>query len=194
MHRLYSALSLAFCLALAGCAGLFPEPPAKPTLLVLPCAQQPAVRSMDGQRIAIGPVQVPDYLKRTDLFLRTNEASGQLAPRAVWSEQLDSGIARALAANLSVAMQAQKANVFADPFPLPATRRVFINVIRFDGHPDTDVVFQATWSILSDKSAILKTGSYVDAEPAKGSISGLVNAHGELLKRFAAALAPQLAK
>jgi len=185
------AAAAVLSLALAGC--LFRESPVA-SWYVFPSS--PAETSgqssaLQGPRIAVGPLTLPAYLDRSNVFIRQDAASpaARIAPAALWGEPLEEGVARVLCESMGAALASRQAVVFPLELALPADWRVFIHVVRFDGAPNAPVALKASWSFVSATGEVRRTGQFSDTVTAAGGVDGLVLAQDTLLRRFGKTLA-----
>lgn len=152
MHPRYrlSAL-LVFCalstMALSSCST-----PASPTQLyvltpltqVEPVSQAPGARDVT---IGVGPVELPQYVNRSEIVTGHTSPVLQSAALAEWAEPLRDGFTRVLAENLSLLLATERVVILPWRSGAPAYQ-VVVNVIQFLGQPGGDVSLVALWSLL----------------------------------------------
>ena len=96
LHLFSILLAVATLLAAGGC---FRSPRPDFYMLASPAenAAQSGEEAVRGPRVAIGPVAIPGYLDRPQIFLREgNDVSVKLSQFNHWSEPVRQGIARVL--------------------------------------------------------------------------------------------------
>ena len=183
-------LALAGMVALGGCSlGRSPRPqfymltsPAESTLL-------PGQERLTGPRVAIGPVSIPGYLDRPQLFLRTgNDVQVELAEFNQWSEPVAEGVTRVLCDAVSASLAPRKGMAFPMRSPQPVQARIAVDIARFDGAPNGTVMLDAGWSLVSDQGEELRSGRFVQQASAGPDINTLVRAQSALLAQFGAEL------
>jgi uncharacterized lipoprotein YmbA len=136
-------------IALAGC-GSFPLP--KVYVLGDPAPAASGVISEHGLPVVeLKPVTVPDYLDSTDLLRRVGPNQVVASPTGRWGERVSLGIGRALAASLSRRLPGV---VVENGGAYEASRRLYVNVERFDIDADGRCVLQARWRVTSVKGEI----------------------------------------
>ena len=194
----FSAASWIVCLMFgllslyqAGCGIFQRSPETRYYVMTLPSdsGQVAYTRAITGPRIGVGPISLPAYLSRQQIFIRQgNSTDVRLADYDRWGENMSDGIARLLVE----AMSAQLANDGGMVQPLRAAGladwRVGVNINRFDGAPGAEVVLDANWGLYAIHGDILREGHFLSTAPAGAGIDGLVRAHGELLAQLSTVL------
>ncbi|MDR2726835.1 MAG: PqiC family protein [Deltaproteobacteria bacterium] len=178
-------------LPLAGCI-VQRSPETRYYVLALPhgSGQAAGTRAITGPRVGIGPISLPAYLNRQQIFIRQGNATDvRLADYDRWGEDMAEGIARLLVGAIS----AQLADTGGIAQPLraanPPDQRIGVNVNRFDGAPGAEVVLDADWGLYTPQGDVLREGYFLAGIQAATDIDGLVRAHGELLAQFGNILA-----
>ncbi|SRR6056297_986257 len=177
-------LTLACLLAstLGGCAT-----PVTVDYLTLTSPAQAAIRS-DAPPISVGPVTLPDYLKRNGLARRDSDGALHYSMSELWAEPLDQGMQRTLIEILSDALEDTSVTDFPGPSALQAHYGVSISVRRLEA---TDGVarLSASWRILPTSSVSPRptlTGRFSREKP-------LVSPSGPAVARAFSALVHALA-
>lgn len=172
MRRLLPLLLLAP--ALTGC--LTPEP--APKLYVLDPVV-PVAANQTRVSLAVAPAQVPEYLDRPELIVRTGPNEVKTVDGERWAERLPLTLARGLADNLARAL--------GRPVPLTPTDRpgtapdyeLFLTVTRLDIDPaGRSVSLEGTWSLLdTDARKELQAAAFSQRESFGGTgLTGAVTA------------------
>lgn len=172
MRRLLPLLLLAP--ALTGC--LTPEP--APKLYVLDPVV-PTAASLTRVSLAVAPAQVPEYLDRPELIVRTGPNEVKAVDGERWAERLPLTLARGVADNLTRAL--------GRPVPLtPADRpgatpdyELFLTVTRLDIDPaGRSVSLEGTWSLFdTDARKELQAAVFSQRESFSGTgLTGAVTA------------------
>src|SRR5580704_4660938 len=97
---------LAMCVAAAGCSPLAPRPNYSRFLILAPLARgaNPAVTTASTPArqlaIGIGPIDFPDYLRRSQVVTRSSPNQIELSTVDRWGEPLDKNFQRVLSENL----------------------------------------------------------------------------------------------
>ncbi len=176
---------------LSGCAQTQPTRFHLLRPLASPLAVAPLTRTI---RLAVGPVQVADYLRRPQLVAAEGRFGLRVGEFDQWGGNLEQGVASVLAENLSLLL-GQDA-IFLSPGE-PAVSigyRLVVEIRRFE--PDGTGTFQAVivWTLLpGDSSTPLKIRRMMATEPlADGSFSTLVEAQSRALALLAHEVAETL--
>ena len=181
----------ACCFFTASCAHVIP-PAKQVSWVVIPSSTTIKIPQLAKIHIAVGPVSIPTYLNRSDLFIRDAESSASFNDSYLWVERLDDAIARVLSENLASELESKKMSVSPASFQLPASKRIFINIERFDGKMNSLLILSATWGVVNPQGDILKIGHYSASENVGASVLDLVASHGTALEKFAKYLAQQM--
>lgn len=104
----------------------------------------PAARRASGS-LGVGPVTLPDYLRRAQLVTRVGPSEVHLSDGARWSEPLADGVARALAANLQTLLGAERVQLFPWDPRFPPDQAVAVELFRFEKQPGSEVELLARW-------------------------------------------------
>jgi len=137
--------SLALAMGLAGCTGKSPKSDFY-TLGTTPATGPAAQLSVD-LAIAVGPVTIPAELDRKQIVTRDGDNRVKVAELSRWAGPLQDNITAVLTANLAARLGTDKVAPHYRESLFPFTHRVVLNINRFDGHPQGDVLLDVTWSI-----------------------------------------------
>lgn len=129
-------------LLLAGCAT-----PAPVDYLILETPAQALIRR-DAAMVSVGPIDLPDYLKRSGLARRDADGALHYSAMELWAEPLDRGLQRVLVHTLSDALGDTPVSVFPGMASTGARYRVSVSLRRLDV-TDTGVVMEASWQFLA---------------------------------------------
>lgn len=190
-------------LVLSGCIGGTSKPSRFYTLNPV----RPAVvDGMDGSAqtvtpeasIGVLPVEIPDYLDRSEIVTRTKSNELHLADYDRWGGDLRSDIARVLAETLSAQYPERRVAIITGRRILPSEYRVAVNVTRFDAIPGENVWMQAHWSIIGENGRVLARRDSNFNVPVRGRdypsiVAAMSNAVDRLGNQVAGALKPMLA-
>jgi uncharacterized lipoprotein YmbA len=142
--------------------------------------------------IAVGPVEIADYLDRPQIVRRDGASSVTLLEVDRWAGSLQGDVARVLLDNLAVLLGPSGYVVLPwETSPL-ADGRIQVSVTRFEGTDQDTVVLDALWTLNGkEKGDILAAGNTVIVEPAGGGGAGgmveaMNRALAELSRRIAA--------
>jgi uncharacterized lipoprotein YmbA len=151
-------------LLVSGCST---GPPARLYVLTsLPRAESAPLATGDRDlSIGVGPVELPQYLNRSQIV--TGEQSSELhsAVSAQWAEPLQDGFTRVLAENLSLLLATDRVALFPWKTFIPE-HQVVVEVTHFLGQTGDEVSLVALWSILTKdgrEALVSKKSSFREA-------------------------------
>ncbi len=181
--------------ALAGCLGSS-RPSRFYTLAPLQVRDGPASTATDAT-LAIGPVEIPDYVDRQQIVTRTGANELVVAEFDRWGSSLDNQITGSLVATLRDRLTSQQIAVApwrsAILSGVGATYRAPVSVSRFDGIPGQSVVLQGRWELIAqsggkEESLGVREATVTEPIDAPG-YDALVAAMQRALVRFAQQMA-----
>jgi uncharacterized lipoprotein YmbA len=192
-HALLSLLLLAL---LSGCASrpgmrfyaLSAEPASLPTA---PAAAADLV-------LAVGPVDLPEYLRRPQIVSRPGGNRLLVDEFNRWGGILEEEISRTLTQNLTTLLGTQRIYNYPSRIVADTDLRVAIDVRSFDGELGGTVVVDAAWSLIDETSArVLATRQGVYRVAASGAdydsyAAALSDGLAQLSRDIAAAVAARV--
>jgi len=193
--RLAPLFACAMFFALAGCLGSS-RPSRFYTLAPLQVRDGPASTATDAT-LAIGPVEIPDYVDRQQIVTRTGANELVVAEFDRWGSSLDNQITGSLVATLRDRLTSQQIAVApwrsAILSGVGATYRAPVSVSRFDGIPGQSVVLQGRWELIAqsggkEESLGVREATVTEPIDAPG-YDALVAAMQRALVRFAQQMA-----
>jgi uncharacterized lipoprotein YmbA len=142
-------------------------------------------------RIGIGPITIPDALKRTQLVTRDVQNIYRFDEFSRWAGTLEKDIAYVLGDNLDDLLGADKIAFFPWMHHFTPTYRVVVDIIQFDGELTGEAILSARWAIAdADGKVNLAGGKSVYRQPVEGgNYMGLVKAESQLLAELSRDLA-----
>jgi uncharacterized lipoprotein YmbA len=153
--RLLPIITGALLLALAGCLGSS-RPARFYTLAPLQVRDGPGSSANDAT-LALGPVEIPDYVDRQQIVTRTGANELVVAEFDRWGGSLESEISRSLVATLRDCLLSQQ--IAVAPWRSAALSRVgpfyraAVSFSRFDAIPGQSVVLQGRWELIAQSDA-----------------------------------------
>jgi uncharacterized lipoprotein YmbA len=142
--------------------------------------------------VAVGPVELADYLDRPQIVRRDGATSVTLLEVDRWAGSLQSDLARVLVDNLAVLLGPGGYVVLPWEGTALADARVQVSITRFEGTGQQTVMLDALWTLHGkEKGEILAADNVVIVEPVGGGgVGGMVEAMSralaELSRRIAA--------
>ena len=127
-------------------------------LLLVSCASTPpssfyvlsadaaGVPGSSGPSVGVGPISIPEYLKRNVMVVNQNQHQLQLASTSRWAESLDSGILRVTSLNLAILLDTQQIQRYPWRRDSPPDYGVSINVINL-GIRDIEARLDTEWTL-----------------------------------------------
>ena len=176
---------IAICgLMLAGCA-FRPSAETRFYVLVSSPRSDGGSTEVSGPRVSVGPVTIPGYLDRGQLFFREGgSAEGHLAEFEQWGEPVASGVARVLCDALSGSPALRHGLAFPMISPMNPDWRVSVDVLRLDGVPGGKAVLDAGWTLATPNGEIVRQGRFTDSQASGPAVADLVKAQSLLLERL----------
>jgi uncharacterized lipoprotein YmbA len=194
LARVLIVLALTF--SLTGCFGFLK--PAKPTgrhFVLSPLPAQPTADSTNGLAVGVGAIKIPGYLLNMSFAMRKGTNEIDYLPAVSWAERLDTGLHRALAANLAVLLPTDKIRLSAWQDSDVAVE-VFVAVEQFDVDTRGQGVLVAWWRVLTpggektlkaETFRLSRSGPAPDTDPS-GAVATLSDLVVELSRQVAQAI------
>lgn len=199
-RRIFRWVGLLFtCAMITGCFG---KQAPKVTYYSLLTMEQlgttVAGQSEPDLRIGIGPITIPDVLRRTQIVTRDTQNIYRFNEFHRWAGVLEKDFAYVLGNNLGDLLGVEKIAFFPWMHHFSPTHRIIIDVVQFDGDLTGEAILSALWAIVDTEGKVsLAEGKSVHRQPVQGGdYAGLVRAQSlllaELSKEIAKATAAQL--
>ena len=125
-------------------------------------------------------------LDRPQIIIRHSDNEVRVADLDRWAEPLHENLSRVIVDNLAVLLSRGSVIRFPPARSIPVEYQVAIEVTRFDGNPQDEVVLRARWAVLGDNgnTVLLKQESVLN-EPSKGdTIAEMVAAQSRLVAKL----------
>lgn len=101
--------------------------------------------------IGIRPVEIPQYLNRSQIVTRSGRYRVDLAEFDRWGETLEESIPRVIAENLSTLLSTDRVMTYPWPRRTPLYE-LEIEIVQFDGELPGNVELVARWSLMKNGS------------------------------------------
>jgi len=156
--------------------------------------------------LAVGPVNIPNYLDRRQIVSRTGQNGIVLAELDQWGGSLDDEITRVLVTGIAERLGSLHIAALFGKFPAMADTgrdyRIPVKVSRFDGVRGGTVVLNVVWSVVEKRDKqekyLFTQESAITEDVAGDSYEALVaameRAVGKLGREMADRLAPLIQK
>ena len=183
---------LSVCAAFSGCIGKQSPAVAYYSLLSMEQMDETAaVQSRPDLRIGIGPITIPDPLKRTQFVTRDANNVYAFDEYHRWAGILEKDITVVLGDNLGDLLGAEKIGFFPWMHHFMPTHRVIIDIVQFDGDLLGDATLSARWAIADAEGKVsLGSGKSVYRQAVMGGdYAGLLKAESILLAELSKEIA-----
>jgi uncharacterized lipoprotein YmbA len=146
--------------------------------------------------VSVGPVIVPDSLKRPQIAIRTNDNQVSFSEFHKWAGLLKDDIKRILAENISILLSEEGGTVSTDELLIEPDYRVVVNMNRFDGAPEENACLNAVWTLKEQQNQkiIAVTQSLFTEKAAGPGYPELVNAQSRTLVLLSQEIAAEIKK
>lgn len=147
LSRIALLAIVALSLAVAGCGS---SPTAKFYVLSAVKTQEApgnVASQVERPSLAIGPVEIPDYLDRPQIVTRTTQNELFISEFDRWGGSIKDDVERVLVENLGALLASDGIVVFSWNRRLPASYRMPVKVLRFDADPGGSVPLKVLWSV-----------------------------------------------
>ncbi len=180
------------CLAVAGCLGKqSPEVAYYSLLSMKQMGTHTAAQAGGDQRLGIGPIIIPDVLKRTQIVTRDAQNIYRFDEYHRWAGVLEKDFAYVLGDNLGDLLGVEKIAFFPWMHYFSPTHRIIVDIIQFDGNLSGEAILSARWVITDATGKSTLTGGKIDYQKPVESddYAGLVKAESLLLAELSTEIA-----
>jgi uncharacterized lipoprotein YmbA len=141
--------------------------------------------------IGVGPVNLTDYVARSQIVTRSGANKLFLTDFDKWAGSLSSDIPRTLSDNLSTLLETQKVVLYPWPRSLKVNYQVAVDITGFEGGPGNLATLRANWILFGGGGEkILHLGKKVFQTSATSEkIDDLVGALSHNLAEFSREIA-----
>lgn len=176
-------------LMLTGCTSI--SPPTSFHTLNAALADGTVITQRPDLSLGLGPIELPEMLKRPQLVIRANTSDMELSEFHQWAGDLEDTMTRTMAAQLMEVIGTEKVAIYPWARHRAIDYQMRIDVLRFDGALGGEVVLTGTWTLADgDGRKEIDTRAFSFAEnTAGGSHTDLVEAMSRLVARLSAAAA-----
>jgi hypothetical protein len=171
------------------------SPPAKfYTLTPIPI-QPPSetiVKSEKIKFIAIGPIDIPEYLDRTEIVTRAEENQLVISEFDLWGGSIKTDISRVLVESIGSFLASDGIGVIAWKANMGESYRVHVILNRFEATSAGNLVLKAKWALFDKEGKIFLSFKEINVtKPVRGSgyssiVASMSEALGDLSKAIAA--------
>jgi hypothetical protein len=189
-------LILIAVLLIAGCLGRSSPKVTYFSLLTMEqMGETEAVASLPEVKLGVGPVVIPDSLKRSQIATRQHGNQHEFAEFNRWAGVLEKDITSVLGDNLGQLLGIEKVGFFPWLYHFKPTYRVMVDVIRFDGSIDGEAFLSARWEVSDAEGKDFLAGKKSDyRQPLEdASYAALIKAESQLLAALSKEIAAEIA-
>jgi uncharacterized protein len=195
MMKYCCRLGMVLCLtALFGC--FMKSPPAQ--YYTLNTMQRPETRPDFKPRftVSVGPIIIPDSLKRPQIATRTNGNQVSFSEFHKWAGPLKDDVKRILAENIGILLAEEGATVSTDELLIEPDYRIVVNINRFDGMPGEAVLLNAVWTLKDQKAQkiVAMTQSLFTEKVSGPGYPDMVSAQSRALAALSREIAEEIEK
>lgn len=135
--------------------------------------------------ILIGPVELPDYIKREEIVFRNDSHRVTVADYDRWAEPLDRHITTLISANLATQFGTSKVIDYYSNFTSIPDTTIRIRITEFNPSPNNEVELSAAWEVSRRESGDPTVFSKSITVPIAGSdVVSAVEAMNQALNRL----------
>jgi uncharacterized lipoprotein YmbA len=188
-------LLLCCVLLLSGCLGRkSPEVTYYSLLTMEQLGEVQAIASHPDVKLGIGPITIPDSLKRTQVATRQHGNQYKFDEFNRWAGVLEKDFTEVLGDNLGVLIGVDKIGFFPWMHHFIPTYRVVIDIQRFDGSLGGEAVLGARWVIADAKGkGVLAGGKIVLRQSLEESTyTALIKAESQLVAKLSKEIAGEI--
>jgi uncharacterized lipoprotein YmbA len=166
-HLLALSLTTVMLSVLTACA----TAPASRFYLLVPLTGDTTMHASSiALAIGVGPVELPKYLSRPQIAVRTGANELVYSETHRWAETLQDNVSDVLAENLGLLVPTDKVSVFPWGRSTTIDYQVVAEISRFDADANGNVVLAANWRLYSEESReVVVEKRSVFTEPVGGT-------------------------
>jgi uncharacterized lipoprotein YmbA len=182
-------------LLLSGCIGRSaPEVTYYSLLTMEQLGEVQAIAAYPDIKLGIGPVSIPDSLKRSQVATRQEGNRYAFNEFHRWAGVLEKDLTSVLGDNLGELLGVEKIGFFPWLHHFKPTYRVMVDVIAFDGNLNGDAVLSVRWAIADAEGKAYLAGGKNVFQQSLGSpdFAGLVKAESQLVAELSQTIAAEV--
>lgn len=176
--------------ALAGCAS---SPDARLYILKSMDGGAAPASDTDAPSIFVGPVALPDYLKRDEIVFRSSGHRVSVAEYDRWAEALDRNVTTVITANLASQFGADKVIDYYANFSSVPDLTVRVRILEFGPATESTVVLNAVWELEGRRDSLINLYTKKIEQPIRGDgVSAAVEAMNAALNDLSSDIAESI--
>ena len=176
--------------ALAGCAS---SPDARLYILKSHDGGAEPAPDADAPSIFVGPVALPDYLKRDEIVFRSAGHRVSVAEYDRWAEALDRNVTTVITANLASQFGANKVIDYYANFSSTTDLIVRVRILEFGPATENTVTLEAVWELEGRRDSLTNLFTKEIEQPIRGDgVTAAVGAMSAALNDLSAEIAESI--
>ena len=150
--------------------------------------------SLPQVNLGIGPITIPDSLKRSQIATRQQGNQYEFAEYQRWAGVLERDITSVLGDNLGQLLGIERVGFFPWLQHFKPTYRVTVDVIRLDGAIDGEAILSARWTVADSEGKDFLAGRKSDyRQPLEAaSYAALIKAESQLIAALSKEIASEI--
>ena len=113
-----------------------------------PAGEAAAMTMREGIGVGVGPIELPQYLDRSQIVVRGGGNSLELEEFKRWGGRLKDNFTTVLAETLSSELSTDRVSIFPTSAPARLEYQVIVNVTAFETTRDGQSILDARWSVV----------------------------------------------
>jgi uncharacterized lipoprotein YmbA len=154
-----------------------------------------SVASLPDIKLGIGPITIPDSLKRSQIATRQHGNQYEFDEFNRWAGVLERDLTSVVGDNLGQLLGVEKIGFFPWMHYFKPTYRIMIDVLRLDGALDGEAVLSARWSVSDSEGKKFLVGKKnVYRQPLEDAgYASLIKAESQLVAELSKEIAREIA-
>jgi uncharacterized lipoprotein YmbA len=151
--------------------------------------------SMKQTVVGIGEVEVPEYLKKSEVVTRLSAGRVEVHEVDRWAGSFSNNIQSVIHDNISRLLTKYIFISYPWEEPISDDYRIYITVNKFDGNNLGEVRLEGRWSLVNkDSNSVLINESFAYTETGGITLDEIVDTQSHLLERLSRRIAQRIAR
>jgi len=153
-----------------------------------------SVASLPDVKLGIGPITIPDSLKRSQVATRQHGNQYEFAEFHRWAGVLERDLTAVIGDNLGHLLGVERIGVFPWMAYFEPSYRVIIDITRLDGAIDGEAVLSARWAVTNTdgKEVLINKKSDYNQPLEDASYASLIKAESKLVAKLSKDIAEEI--
>jgi uncharacterized lipoprotein YmbA len=145
--------------------------------------------------VGIGEVEVPEYLKKSEVVTRLSAGRVEVHEVDRWAGSFSNNIQSVIHDNISRLLTKYIFISYPWEEPISDDYRIYITVNKFDGNNLGEVRLEGRWSLVNkDSNSVLINESFAYTETGGITLDEIVDTQSHLLERLSRRIAQRIAR